>query len=120
VFRLSGPLVGVAIRRRFAIDGPAAEAALRRCREVFDAVAAMLADGRRFLLGERFTAADLTFAALSAPLLLPARYGVTLPPVEAMPAGMASVVRELRVHPAGAFAERVYAEERGRAPAVVG
>ena len=39
-------------------------------------MAEMLADGRPFLLGDRFTAADLTFAALAAPVVLPPRYGV--------------------------------------------
>jgi glutathione S-transferase len=68
-----------------------------------------------FLLGDRFIAADLAFAALAAPVLLPPRYGLPLPPPEAMPDAMAREVRRLRAHPAGVFADRVYAEERGRA-----
>ncbi len=47
--------------------------------EEFDHVAALLADGRPFLTGERFTTADLTFAALAAPVIVPPRYGVRLP-----------------------------------------
>lgn len=63
---------------------------------------------------ERFTAADLTFAALAAPMLLPASYGSPLPPADAMPPGLAREVERLRAHPAGAFADRLYNEERVR------
>jgi glutathione S-transferase len=113
-FRVAGPLVDVAIRRALGIDGPKASAALERVEQVFDDVAARLSDGRRFLFGDRFTAADLAFAALAAPVLLPPRYGLPLPPPEAMPDPMACEVRRLRAHPAGAFADRVYGGERDR------
>jgi glutathione S-transferase len=106
------------IRRYLRIDAAAAVAARERVEGVFDAIAARLSDGRRFLLGDRFTAADLAFAALAAPMLLPPRYGSPLPPPEAMPEGPAREVRRLRAHPAGVFAERLYDEERARpAPA---
>jgi glutathione S-transferase len=111
-FHAAGGLVDRAIRRHLGIDAAAAAAALERVQAVFDDVAGRLRDGRRFLLGDRFTAADLTFAALAAPVLLPARYGSPLPPPGAMPEPMARVVHRLRAHPAGAFADRVYAEER--------
>jgi glutathione S-transferase len=86
---------------------------------VFDEIAARLADGRPFLLGERFTAADLTFGALSSSVLIPERYGSPLPPLEALPPPVAAEARRLRDHPAGRFAARLYAEDRrssGRFP----
>jgi glutathione S-transferase len=81
-------------------------------RATFDAVAARLADGRPYLCGERFSAADLTFASLAAPLLMPPEYGVPLPQPDELPAGMAATVRELRAHPAGAHALKMFREER--------
>ncbi len=54
-------------------------------RAVFAAVAERLADGRPYLCGERFTAADLTFSALAAPMLMPEGHGVPLPPAEELP-----------------------------------
>jgi glutathione S-transferase len=118
VFRVSGKLVDRALRRFLDIDATTAAAALERVEAVFDDVAARLGDGRRFLLGDRFTAADLTFAALAAPMLLPERYGSPLPPPEVMPPRMAEVVLRLRAHPAGVFADRLYAEERSQATPV--
>jgi glutathione S-transferase len=111
-FRLGGPLIGAMIRRYLGVDAGAADAALDRIQRQFDDIAVRLSDGRRFILGDRFTAADLTFAALAAPVLVPAQYGSPLPPVEVMPAAATQVIRRLREHPAGVFADRLYREER--------
>lgn len=114
MFRHGGPFISIAIRRYLGIDAATARVALERVNGVFDDMAARLSDGRRFLLGDRFTAADLTFAALAAPMLLPARYGSPLPPPEAVPETLSRETRRLRAHPAGLFADRLYAEERVR------
>jgi glutathione S-transferase len=82
-----------------------------------DAIAARLSDGRRYLAGERFTAADLTFAAMSALLVVPPTYGVPLPQPDQLPGGFAGEVRAFRRHPAGVLALRLYAEDRRLAPA---
>lgn len=87
----------------------ASEAAVRAS---FDEVAAALADGRPYLCGERFTAADLTFAALAASVLMPARYGVALPPPELLPGRLGSIVSALREHPAGRHALAMYERHR--------
>jgi glutathione S-transferase len=77
-----------------------------------DAVAALLSDGRRYLAGGRFTAADLTFAALCAPLILPSVYGVALPSLEELDVPTAELVGRAREHPAGRFAARLGEERR--------
>ena len=102
------------IRRYLGVSAVNAAAARTRVSAVFDGVAEMLADGRPYLCGERFTAADLAFGALSAAVLIPASYGSPLPPLEALPAGMAAEVRRLRDHEAGSFAARLYQHERHR------
>ena len=81
-------------------------------RQTFDAVAERLADGRPYLMGDRFGAADLTFAALSAPVLVPPEYGVTLPQPDELPASMAAFVSECRAHPAGMHAMKMFRDER--------
>lgn len=80
--------------------------------EELDYVADLLGDGRPFLCGETFSAADLTFASLSAPLVVPAVYGVPLPQPELLPAPTAALVERAREHPAGRFALRLFAEQR--------
>jgi glutathione S-transferase len=77
------------------------------CWREFDHVAELLADGRAHLLGERFTVADLTFAALSAPLVMPACYGCRLPRQDELDDTTASLLRRAREHPAGAYALRL-------------
>ena len=105
-------LVTRVIDRYFKITPESAAESLRIVREVFDSVAERVSDGRAFLVGDRFSAADLTFAALSASVIVPPDYGVPLPSPEELPARMAEVVRELRAHPAGAFALDLYRRER--------
>lgn len=82
-----------------------------------DHIAELLEDGRPYLCGERFGAADLTFAALAAAVIVPPLYGVELPQPELLPAPTAALVRRAREHPAGRFALRVIAEHRPAPPA---
>ena len=104
--------------RRFMDAGPeAATAALGRVEATFDEVEERLSDGRRYLLGDRFSAADLTFGALSAAVLMPVRYGVPLPQPADLPPETAAVVVRLRERPAGRFAARLVADQRPWPPA---
>ena len=110
--RWGWPLV-VRLMRRVLEIRPAIEAQDEASvwREL-DFVAGLLADGRPYLCGERFGAADLTFAALAAPVVVPPIYGVPLPQPEVMAASTAALVRRAREHPAGRFALTVIDEQR--------
>jgi glutathione S-transferase len=77
-----------------------------------DHVAQLLSDGRPYLGGERFGAADLTFASLCAPVLLPRSYGVTLPQPEVLDEPTAVLVARVREHAAGAFAMKLIEQHR--------
>ena len=89
-----------------------AERSAEAVRKTFDDVGERLADGREYLVGDRFTAADLTFAALAAAVTVPPEYGVPLPQPDDLPEPMATSVRELRAHPAGQHALRMFREHR--------
>ena len=101
-------------RRELGIAPGTAREDEARVWATFEAVGERLRDGRRHLCGDRFTAADLTFAALSASVLVPPEYGVSLPQPEALPAELAALVRTYREHPAGEYALRLFREERHR------
>ena len=83
-------------------------------REIFEDVDER--EGRRYLVGDRFRAADLTFAALASPMLLPAGCGAAYPVLHEVPPAMREEVRGLRDPEAGRFVLRLYSEERVRAP----
>jgi len=80
--------------------------------EELDFVAERLSDGRPYLCGERFTAADLTFAALSATVIGPSDYGTPLPSVTVLPQDTASLFMRARQHPAGQFAVGLFDRHR--------
>jgi glutathione S-transferase len=109
---LAYPVVSRAIDRILDVKPLTAAQAEAEVRATFDRVANLLNDGRTYLWGKRFSAADLTFAALAAPMLMPPEYGVPLPQPEDLPPSMAAVVRELRTHPAGVHALAMFRDQR--------
>lgn len=113
LFRLGYPVARGFILRALEVTS----GNVKRCQELvlatLDEIAARLDDGRRFLLGERFTAADLTFAAMSAPLVLAPEYGVPVPEPSALAPLLRARVEGYRQHPAGRYALRIYREYRG-------
>ncbi|MHB1241676.1 MAG: glutathione S-transferase N-terminal domain-containing protein [Gammaproteobacteria bacterium] len=100
------------IRRYLEISEHTVRSGLQQARGVVDLVDELLADGRRYLVGDRFSAADLAFACMLAPLVLPDEYGVTLPKIGELPEPMRPVIEEFRQRPAGAFALHMFATER--------
>lgn len=115
LFRLARPAIVWAMRKGMNITPAGAERSRARVEATFAAVDARLADGRRFLVGDRFTAADLTFAALAAPACAVEGYGPPwLPPLSELPPALLALTAPLRDRPAGAFVARLYREERRR------
>ena len=111
---LTLPIVALAIRKGLRITPTGAERSLANVRDVLSEVGGLLSDGRQYLVGNRFSAADLTFAALAAPVLLPERGIAAYPNVDELPSTMREVVEGLRDTQAGRFALRMYAHERWR------
>ncbi len=114
IFRAIAPVIRRLIGAAYKITPDSAQRSLERVHDVFRHVEDILSDGRRFLTGERFTAADLTFAALAAPALLPGECRAVQPVLEDLPAAMREEVLRLRNTISGEFALRLFSQERGR------
>jgi glutathione S-transferase len=113
IFRASRPAVVQTIRRGLKIDRRGAQKSEERLEAVFDEADTLLVRGGPYLLGSRLTAADLTFAALAAPLLIPDRYPWPLPAFDETPDAFRALAERYRRRPAGVFALRFYSEQRG-------
>jgi glutathione S-transferase len=70
----------------------------------------LLADGRRFLSGDRLTRADITAASLLAPLVTPAEHPVYN--TFALPAALAETVAQWQGRPALKWVKQIYANWR--------
>ncbi|HVV88265.1 MAG TPA: glutathione S-transferase family protein [Kofleriaceae bacterium] len=112
VTRLLAPAVAAFMRRKLKVTPAGLARSRERCEEIFAEVEQRLADGRRYLCGDRFTAADLTFASLAVPLVMPPELSSYVP-MDRVPPAMADDVERWRATVPGAFALRLYREERG-------
>ncbi len=88
------------------------DACIAEIRKVFEKVNQLLADGRKYLTGDTFTLADLAFAAVAAPMILPEEYGGVLPRISDVPDAYRNHITELRATPAGQFVFMLYQAER--------
>jgi glutathione S-transferase len=108
VMKLARPLA----KRAMKLGEEDLEAAPGIVRSYFDEVAERLGDGGR-IVGDSITAADISFAAMASPAVAPAEgYPVRMPQPEDFPDEVATTINELRSHPAGQYALRMYREER--------
>jgi glutathione S-transferase len=94
------------------IDPQSAAQSFDEVQRIFDGIEKRLADGRPYLTGDRFTAADLTLAALTAPAVRPDEHPAYMLAIESLPPALAAATREYGQRPIGAFVRRMYAEQR--------
>lgn len=113
--QLGSGLVLRAIKGGYRIDDEGARRSRQRIDEVFTRVEETLTDGRTYLTGDRFTAADLTFASLGGVLVFPDEYGFPFPDITDGPRSVQNMVSEFRTTLAGQFILRLYAENRAYA-----
>ena len=104
------------VRTMMQITPTSGTEAYAEIQRIFAEVERTLADGRRFLLGEHFSAADITFAALAAPILMPPNHHVPPTPLAALPSQMRANVEAARASVAGQFGLRLYRDHRYAQP----
>jgi glutathione S-transferase len=112
LFPIIFPQVNSIVRQRYEIIETSAADSYREIEIVFDRVTNVLSDGRKYLLGDRFSAIDITFAALAAPILQPQEHPISPTPIELLPTQMQTEIRKSQATPAGEFGLRMYAQHR--------
>ncbi len=109
---VSRPLAVAYLRRGLKIDAAGVERSRQKIEDTFGRVEQIIGDGRRYFAGDRFTVADLTFAALAAPVLLPDNHPVQRFGLELFGEDAREQIRAWRERPAGQFGLRLYADDR--------
>ena len=85
--------------------------AVDRVRATFDEVSTLV---RRqpYLTGDRLTIADVAFASLAAPVVLPSKHPAMPAHADVADTALGAFAAELRATPAGEFLERLYRDHR--------
>jgi glutathione S-transferase len=100
------------IKQKYNLTLEGKEAAVQDIREVFDIVNQKVNLGQKYLLGDRFSATEITFAALASPIIRPEHHPVYDSQLAKLPTEMVALVEELRATPAGELVMRMYREHR--------
>jgi glutathione S-transferase len=98
--------------KMYTINAESVQASHQSICQIFETVENLLADGRTYLVGDRFSAADLTFVTLAAGVVLPSEYGVICPELSTLPASMATQIAVFRGTIAGKFILNLYQEHQ--------
>jgi glutathione S-transferase len=116
LLRATRPLAVRFLKRGLKIDAAGVERSRVKIEATFDRVEQIIGDGRRYFAGDRFTVADLTFAALAAPIVLPPNHPVQTFSLDLFPDDARDQINAWRDRPAGQFALRLYADDRAILP----
>jgi len=109
MFRLLFPILAGAIRQRFRVSEAAALRSRERAVGAMERIERELGPGG-YLVGERFTVADLTAASLLYPVVRPPEF--PYPTVSSPPGEAGEFLQALARRPAGRWVSEMYARHR--------
>ncbi|GMQ89055.1 MAG: hypothetical protein BMS9Abin09_0501 [Gammaproteobacteria bacterium] len=109
------PLFTLLINKLINPSERAVAEGLNKVRDIVKATDSLLAEGHLYLLGNQFTAADLSLACMLAPLVLPRNYGIRLPEPDELPVDARPVVDEFRATTTGAYVLGLFETEKPHA-----
>jgi glutathione S-transferase len=113
--RAMSPLIGAVMRRQMDITPATAEVARGKTIAAMDRLSRELQPSG-FLVGDRFTVADLTAAALLSPLVRPPEFPYKTP--APVPEPLAKIIDSVSTHPAFRWTLQTYRQHRGESAEV--
>lgn len=111
IFPYMKNMVGSALRKSLQITDESVALSKATIEEIFASASETL-EKRDYLVGNKFTAADLTFAALSSPMIRPPELKAFQGPDENLPQDAMAFFGELRKTRAGQHTLKMYREHR--------
>jgi glutathione S-transferase len=112
LFPVLFPVMRSLIQKKFDITANSGKEAYIEIQQVFEQVNQILADGRKYLVGDNLSIADITFAALAALVITPPEHPKIRNNPQELPVQMLSEIEQFRETVAGKFALQMYATER--------
>ncbi len=110
--RLSYASLSRTLQEQLDLSESTPDERLAYIKTIFKQVDDLLSDGRRYLTGDKLTLADVAFASVAAPLIVPYEFGGVVPPINDTPPELRKAINELRNTVAGQFVLRLYYEDR--------
>lgn len=115
--RWTYPVAASFLKKSLNVSSESVQRSVAKIDACLDVAEVRLAEGRRYLVAERLTGADVGLAVFLAPIVMPAEHPSDYVTYESVPETYRRRCDELRARPAGEFVLRLYAEHRAeRAP----
>lgn len=110
LFPVVYPFMRPVVRKAYNVNAESSAQAYEQIQSIFEKVNQLLADGRTYLVGDSLSAADITFAALAAPVISPPEHPIKSSFLEKLPSEITSKINAFRETPAGAYVLRLYGD----------
>lgn len=106
------PFLKAFVVKMLHTDDEKVKEGVNQSRQIIRKVDGLLSDGRKYLVGDRFSAADLSLVCMMAPFVLPRQYGISLPALAEVPESMQSTVKEFQNTVTGQYVRHLCETER--------
>ena len=109
---LVAPLTIKMVRKKYRVNETQKDLAIQNISNIFNIVDQRLAPDTKFLVGNKISAADISFAALAAPLLRPKNHPIYSSQHANLSQEMSDIAKDLRATRSGKFALNLYEKFR--------
>uniref|UniRef100_A0A7S3GCI4 Glutathione S-transferase n=1 Tax=Palpitomonas bilix TaxID=652834 RepID=A0A7S3GCI4_9EUKA len=106
------PMIKGVVKGALKVNEKETTKSIERLNSLLDKADKAIEEGDGYLVGGKFTAADLSFASLMAPIIFPPEFDAKMPQPEDLPDQFRKVVEEYRSRPSGKHCLRIFSSYR--------